>query len=68
VIERNLTKTLTDSLGSWARVVAILPVILLETVLDAAPVFGAEFMMLLRRFGWIAQEKLRLIWRQRTRR
>lgn len=61
-------KTITDSLGSWARIVVILPLILLDTILDAAPVFGAELMMLVRRFKWIVQEKLRLLWHARTHR
>jgi len=58
----------TDSLGSWARIVVMLPLMLLETVLDAAPVFGAELMMLVRRFKWIVHEKLRLLWRPRPHR
>jgi hypothetical protein len=62
------TKSMTDSLGSWARILVMLPLMLLETVLDAAPVFGAELMMLVRRFKWIVQEKLRLLLRPRPHR
>jgi hypothetical protein len=54
-------KSMTDSLGSWTRIVVILPLMLVETILDAAPVFGAELMMLVRRFKFIVQEKLRLL-------
>jgi hypothetical protein len=61
-------KSMTDSLGSWARILVMLPLMLLETVLDAAPVFGAELMMLIRRFKWIVQEKLRLLLRPRPHR
>jgi hypothetical protein len=59
---------MADSLGSWARLVVMLPLVLLETIVEAAPVFGAELMMLLRRFKWIIQEKLRLLWRRQPHR
>jgi hypothetical protein len=59
---------MADSLGSWARLVVMLPLVLLETIVEAAPVFGAELMMLVRRFKWIIQEKLRLLWRRQPRR
>ena len=42
----------------------ILPLVLLETIIDAAPVFGAELMMVVRRCKWILQEKARLLWRR----
>jgi hypothetical protein len=61
-------RTLAESFGSWVRVVAILPVIVLETVLDAAPIFGAELMMFLRTMKWIVHEKARLIWRRQAHR
>jgi len=32
-------------------------------VLGAAPVLGAELIMLVKRLMWIVQEKLRLLWR-----
>jgi hypothetical protein len=56
-------RTIADSLGSWARLVVILPLVVLETVFDAAPVLGSELLMLTRTFKWIIQEKLRLLWR-----
>jgi hypothetical protein len=59
---------MADSLGSWARLVVMLPLVLLETIVEAAPVFGAELMMLVRRFKWIIQEKLRLLWRRQPHR
>jgi hypothetical protein len=61
-----LMRTVADSLGSWARVAVILPLVLLETIIDAAPVFGAELMMLVRRCKWILQEKARLLWRRQA--
>jgi len=62
------TKSVTDSLGSWARIVVILPLMLLETVLDAVPVLSVELMMLVRRLKWIVHEKLRLFLRPRPHR
>jgi hypothetical protein len=61
-------RTMADSLGSWARLAVMLPLVLLETIVEAAPVFGAELMMLVRRFKWIIQEKLRLLWRRQPHR
>jgi hypothetical protein len=61
-------RRIADSLGSWARLVVMLPLVLLETIVEAAPVFGAELMMLVRRFKWIIQEKLRLLWRRQPHR
>jgi hypothetical protein len=61
-----LMRTMVDSLGSWTRVAVILPLVLLETIIDAAPVCGAELMMLVRRCKWILQEKARLLWRRQT--
>jgi hypothetical protein len=61
-------RTIADSLGSWARLVVILPLVLLETVFGAAPVLGSELIMLLKRLTWIVQEKLRLLRRGQSHR
>lgn len=63
------------SLRAWAQFALIVAVIMLDAAFEEALILGAEFMMLVR---WtrdmlrydvrcIVQEKVRLIWRQRTR-
>jgi hypothetical protein len=75
MIESAPFRRTADALDSWARVGVIFAVVVLNGIWEETLILRAELMMLARwtrdvlRYDvrWTVQEKLRMLWRRRTR-